>query len=271
MYKPVAIPNGFTLIELVVVMTVTAIIGAGAVTFISNPTQAYFDTAIHAELTDRADTTLRRMAREIRHALPNSIRTQTIAGNTFLEFIPVKAAGRYRSDVGTNALDDPLDFSASADTFDVLGPAVSIASGDALVIYNLGITGANAYEGSNSRTLLTNGSLNKLSFNGGPFPLASNDSRFYVVSNATSFVCDMTNNQLLMYRDYALQNNQPTSVSALNAQSTMRTLATNLTRCEIRYTPGILQRAGIVTIYLGLRQSHARVNLVHQVNVVNSP
>ncbi|MGV3582338.1 MAG: type II secretion system protein [Methylophilus sp.] len=263
--------RGFTLVELIVVITVTGILAAGAAVFIRNPTQAYFDAESYANLTDRADTALRRMAREMRNALPNSVRVSASGTDTFVEFIPVKTAGRYRAEVGVSGSDDPLDLSLSADTFDVLGTPVSISAGDKMVIYNLGIAGSDAYEGTNIRPLLTTGNLSTLSFNGGAFPLASPSGRFYVVSTAITFACDMTNHQLLMYSGYAIQNAQPSTISALNSLATPRQLAANVTTCQINYVPGALQRSGIVTIYLTLTQDLAKVNLVNQVNVVNSP
>jgi MSHA biogenesis protein MshO len=262
---------GFTIVEMVVVITVVALLAAGATTFIRNPTMAYLDTELHASLTDKADLALRRMTREVRNALPNSVRVATNGVDSFVEFIPVRTAGRYRAEVGISPADNPLDFGLAADTFDVLGQPVSIAAGDRLVIFNLGITGSDAYEGSNIRPLQTFGSLSTLSFSGGAFPQASPSSRFYVVSTATTFVCDVTNSRLLMYSGYVMQTAQPSSIASLDALATARQLANNLTSCQISYSAGVLQRSGIVTVYLGMAEGTARVNLMHQINVVNSP
>lgn len=266
-----ALQRGFTLVELVVVITVTAILAAGATLFIRNPTQAYFDMEARANLSDRADAAQRRMARDIRNALPNSVRTLVNGADSFIEFIPVKAAGRYRAAVGASVSDNPLDFSLSSDTFDVLGPPATVTAGDKLVIYNLGIAGSDAYEGSNIRTLQTTGTLSTLSFTGGTFPLESPSSRFYIVANPVTYACDMTNRALVMYSGYAIQASQPASISALNALATGRQLANNLSSCQINYIAGVLQRSGIVTIYLGFNQDSAQVRLMHQVNVINSP
>ncbi len=262
---------GFTLVEMVVVIAIVGILAAAATQLIRNPAQSFIDSENRANLTDRADTALRRMARDIRNALPNSVRTTTNGADSFIEFVPVKAAGRYRAAVGSSVSDDPLDFSLAADTFDVLGPSVTITSGDKLVIYNLGIPGSDVYEGSNSRALLTTGNLSVLSFNGGTFPQASPSSRFYIVSTPVSYVCDMTNRVLLQYSGYATQTSQPASVAALNGLATARQLAANLSSCQINYVAGVLQRTGVVTIYLGFAQDVANVKLMHQVNVVNSP
>lgn len=262
---------GFTLVEMVVVIAIVGILAAAATQLIRNPAQSFIDSENRANLTDRADTALRRMARDIRNALPNSVRTTTNGADSFIEFVPVKSAGRYRAAAGSSVSDDPLDFSLAADTFDVLGSSVTITSGDRLVIYNLGIPGSDVYEGSNSRALLTTGNLSVLSFNGGTFPQASPSSRFYTVSTPVSYVCDMTNRVLLQYRGYAMQSAQPASVATLNGLATARQLATNLSSCQINYVAGVLQRTGIVTIYLGFAQDVANVRLMHQVNVVNSP
>jgi MSHA biogenesis protein MshO len=262
--------KGFTLVEMVVVITIVGILAAGAALFIRNPTQAFIDSENRANLSDRADTALRRMARDIRNALPNSVRTTTSGLDSFIEFVPVKSAGRYRAAAGI-AGENPLDFSLTADTFDVLGPSVTVASGDKLVIYNLGIPGSDVYEGTNIRALQTTGILSQLSFNGGTFPLESPSSRFFIVSTPVSYACDMTNKVLWMYSGYPIQTTQPASVSALNGLTTARKLATGLTACQINYVPGVLQRSGVITIYLCFTQDVATVTLMHQVNVVNSP
>ncbi|OYZ03778.1 MAG: general secretion pathway protein GspH, partial [Methylophilales bacterium 16-45-7] len=169
------------------------------------------------------------------------------------------------------ASDNPLDFAASADSFDVLGAPVNVGAGQQLVIYNLGVSGADAYEGTNRRALATTGNLSSLSFSGGAFPQPSPSSRFYVVGTATTYACDMTNRRLVMYSGYAIQSTQPASISALNALTTGRQIASNVTSCQMQYVPGALQRSGIVLVYLGLTQDAARVNLMQQINVVNSP
>lgn len=268
---PTSKSKGFTLVEMVVVITIVGILAAGAALFIRNPTQAFIDSENRANLTDRADTALRRMARDIRNALPNSVRTTTNGLDSFVEFVPVKSAGRYRASAGILGTENPLDFSLSADTFDVLGPSVTVAAGDKLVIYNLGIPGSDIYEGTNIRALQTTGILSLLSFSGGTFPLESPSSRFYVVSTPVTYACDMTNKVLLMYSGYPIQTSQPGSVSALNGLATARKLANGLTACQINYVPGVLQRSGVITIYLGFTQDAATVSLMHQVNVVNSP
>src|SRR5437588_10694356 len=69
-----AAQHGVTLIELIIVIAITAVIAGGVAVFISRPFESYVDSARRAELIDIADTPLRRMTRDPRTALPNSIR-----------------------------------------------------------------------------------------------------------------------------------------------------------------------------------------------------
>src|SRR6185503_18991127 len=66
--------GGVTLIEMIMVIMITGILAAVSVVFLRGPVEGYVDVARRAELTDIADTALRRITRDLRTALPNSIR-----------------------------------------------------------------------------------------------------------------------------------------------------------------------------------------------------
>jgi MSHA biogenesis protein MshO len=157
--------RGFTLVEAIVVMVITGILAGIMVLFIRRPVQNYTDAAARAELSDAADLALRRMARELRTALPNSVRLTGSPGNVWwLEFIPTTGGGQYLT-VENNpdpVKGTPLSFtSTNAQTFNVIGsmPAITISPGGAanfdldnfIVVYNLGsgFTDADAYDRSN--------------------------------------------------------------------------------------------------------------------------
>ena len=79
--------QGFTLVELVVGMAVSVVVVAFVALFISSPVQGFADQSRRAKLVDAADTALRRMSRDVRRALPNSIRTTTNGNVVALELL----------------------------------------------------------------------------------------------------------------------------------------------------------------------------------------
>src|SRR2546428_12571381 len=85
--------RGVTLIEMVIAMVITAIIVAMSI-FFANPLQQAVDVTTRAELADIADNALQRIGRDVRLALPNSVR----ANPTIIEFIPLRTGGRYRAE-----------------------------------------------------------------------------------------------------------------------------------------------------------------------------
>lgn len=267
---------GFTLVEAIMVIVITGIIAGMVAVFIKPPIDAYFDTARRAELTDIADTATRRIARDLQGALPNSVRVD--ATGQFLEFIPILDAGRYRAEAGVAVADDPLDFTLADTSFDVLGPPVAVAAGASLVVYNLGIPGASAYEMPLSNRRLATAGGATVAFTavaGTPLPLPSPGSRFQIVGTPVSYVC--TAGSLLRYAGYGFPS--PSTVTATTAfgAAVPAVLATNVNNavagsgCNFTYGAGPLQRSGLVSIFLTLAQGGETVTLQHQVNVDNTP
>lgn len=267
--------SGFTLAEAVIVIVITGIIAASISVFMVGPVKGYFDTARRAEMTDIADTALRRMARDLQNALPNSVR---VSGGSFLEFVPIKAAGRYRAEKGTSAADDPLDFSTTDSSFDVLGPAVNVSSGDLVVIYNMGQTGASVYDltsmPANYHATNAAGSVSKITF-AAPlqFPYQSPGNRFQSVDTAVTYACDLANGSLWRYSSYSIQAAQPAGIITLDSlDPVIKTLmASHVSACAMTYASGVQERNGLVTIRLAITEQGETVDLLHQVNVVNTP
>jgi MSHA biogenesis protein MshO len=253
--RPGATMRGFTLVELVIVITVTAIIGGISSTFIRHSVMAYVNSEAYYQLADRADVALRRMSRDVRNALPNSVWVS--AAGDFVQFVPIRAGGRYKLD----------DFGKPDNKFGVLSEPVPVVAGDQLVIYNLGIQGADVYSGDNIRTIISTpgANLTEVQFTGAVFPLPSPASRFYIVNGSVFYVCDLANRRLLMYSNAAISH--PANFNGLTA----RVVADDVTGCSFTYTEGVMQHSSVVTAQLELSKNGGVVRLVNLINVVNSP
>jgi MSHA biogenesis protein MshO len=298
--------RGFTLVELIAVMSITAIVAAMVAVFIRLPMQAYQDIQRRADISDAADTVFSQIKRDLQTALPNSIRVTTAAGITYLEFLPVRTSGRYRADVpvpavpssantcpdtdgNTVANENVFQFGVSDTCMTTIGALPNfgsiVANSDYLVVYNLGIgfTNANVYESGaatgGNKSLITAtaagvGGENVVRFTAHTFNLDSPGRRFQIVSGPVTYVCDPTPGAptfgtVRRITGYAIAAAQPTPPVGASAQ-----LAQNITACTITYNQNVInQRAGIVAIALTFADSAGgtAVNLFQQVQVSNVP
>lgn len=256
---------GFSLVELIVVMMITAIVAAMVAVFLRAPLESYVAQDRRARLADAADTALRRMGRDVRLALPNSVRVAEAGGVFYLEFLATRTGGRYRAEGGG----DILDFSTTDNGFDILGPALDMRAGDRIAVYNLGIPGADAWAGETLADYTgAAGSVSTIAITAKLFPLASPGNRFQVVDGPVSYVCDPTAGTLTRYWGYAITAAQPTSFAAA-APSAL--LADGVSACRITYEPGVTERGGLVSVALTLTRDNEHARLYAATQVVNQP
>jgi len=284
---------GFTLVEAIVVMAIIGIISGMVALFIRAPILGYRDAVDRAELTDQADLALRRMARDIRLALPNSVRVS--ADGSAIEFLQTRSGGRYlAAEDGVSGL-PVLDFEdATKRSFTVFAPPASfsqvVPNSDWLVVYNLG-TGfapADAYQGGNIAKITAvaadpnNATLKPIAtvtLASNPFAaqspsMPSPTSSFQVVSGAVSFYCQAQGdgtNTLWRAWNYGINAQQ-----AVPSGGERAVMASRLASCNnlFSYGSAATQRSSLVLLALTLNGRYPDsqpVRLVHQVHVDNTP
>ena len=258
------------------VIVILGVVGAMVAVFMKSPVDAYFATARRVALADAADLTVRRIARDLRTALPNSVGPSASAGQC-IEFIPTKAGGRYLADDSGNA----FKANTSITGFNVLGPVGSapssqlVAVGDYVAVYNLGITGADAYAQNNvakitSRSFSLAPTITNLQIVATTFPLASGSKRVHVIPSnelSAAYVCDLTAGTLTRRSSASFQH----ICGNAGATTSNAVLAKNVSACSFDYSGVDLQRNGLVNIRLALTDSSETVSLVHEVHVSNTP
>ena len=277
--------QGFTLIELVIVMVVVGILGGIVAVFIQHPLQAYLAATRRAALVDAADTALARIVRDVHSALPNSLRVVSASGTVgacsgaeacYLEYLPIQGGGRYRAEQTGTGTGDVLDFTLADTSFDVLGPAVTAVAGQSVVVYNLGLAGADVWAGQNSSlvdvphsTACTgSGSACTLAIGGFRFPFDSPNKRFFLVAAPVTYACNPAAGELRRVTGYPLQPAQP-STSFPGAISNL--LADHVLSCTFTYAPGVTQNLGQLTVRLQLGQDGETVTLYREAAVNNDP
>ena len=134
--------QGFTLVELVTVIVLLGILSVSVGGFIKLSSQIYVDVTNRDELIASARFSVERINREIRSALPNSVRTISNTGNTVqcLEYIPTLTSTVY--------LNIPVSPEPAGDKIDLVHNSV-IDTNARVAVYPL--TANELYDGTSNR------------------------------------------------------------------------------------------------------------------------
>ncbi len=281
------VARGFTLIELVITITVGSIVVAFMALFIVMPMNAYSTQTQQAALVDAADSALRFMARDLRSALPNSVRVSSGGTVTALELLATADGARYQDGgpVSNPAL--VLDFTAADGAFATTVPFTQLtlpwsSSSYYLSIYNVGVPGANAYQMPNvitpagtTITISAGATANQNLVTLNPafqFAFGSPGKRVYLVSGPVSYLCDTAAATLTRYSGYTIAGTQPASAAALSAAgATAALVAAHVASCQFTLTTGTAERNALATLTLQISQNGQSVQLLNEVQVVNTP
>ena len=280
---------GFTLIELVITMMITVIVASFGAFMISGPVSGFTDLARRAELVDSAESSLRRIGRDVRRALPNSVRITTNGSITALELLNVVEGVRYRAGPPPGDANARLIFNTADGAFNSIGLFNAItkpfsSTTHYLSVYNVGVAGANAYELSNVITppgtqididaAAEAGEDNVQLDPWFQFAYPSPRQRIYLIDTPVSFLCDTATEKLTRYAGYAIATNQADRDSAaelLAAGGVATLMSDNLTACTFTFTPGTAQRDGLVTMSLTVGPPGENIVLLQQVHIDNVP
>lgn len=249
--------KGFTLVEMIAVIVILSIVAISSIAFIRFGVQNYTDSTRRYELSQQGRFAIERISREVRTALPNSVRRgeATVAGVKYdcLEFMPIAAAGSYLGAVSEAAIPDfeAVDFPFPSGA--VSGYAVAIYPHDPSDIYAsstyisaIDLVSAAA---SNKRTV-------SLAVNT-QFAEESPQKRFFIVSDRVSF-CAL-DGRIVRYSGYSTasvaQPIPPSGTASLVAENIRLVDRSGAAIRVFDVTSGTLYRAGIVHIDLQFQDS----------------
>lgn len=281
--------HAFTLVELLITIVLTTIVISFMTVVISGPVQSYTDTSRRAVLVDVAENSLRRIARDVRRALPNSIRITTSGSVVALELLSTVDGVRYRDRPPPGNPSKRLRFTAADDAFNSVGTFTGItrpfsSTTHYLSIYNVGVPGANAYELAN--VITPPGTQIDIDSDTTPdednvqlapafkFEFESPGKRVFLVDGPITYLCDGIAGTLTRYSGYAITSNQSdrdSDVELVAAGAASTLVANRVGACSMAYTPGTAERAGLVSLGLDIAESGETVSLLHQIHVDNVP
>ncbi|AZQ85764.1 type II secretion system protein [Colwellia sp. Arc7-635] len=270
MTMPAARQKGFTLIELVTVIVILGIVATSVTSFIRFGTQSYTDASDRDALVSTARFTLERLNREVRDALPNSIRT--IGNNDqCLEFTPIDKSVIY--------LDIPVAPEAARNSIEVLMLEDALSS----TTQNIAIYALNSSDIYSKRPGVietfssVDNSFNKqvpsiINFtNGVIFNTESPTQRLFFIDQAVSYCIE--NGQLKRYQGYSDYGvtGKPNDSGVLMAEFIENFSPTTATVVPFKTLPATLQRNAIALIRLKFVRNSEEIIFSHEIQVPNVP
>lgn len=257
--------QGFTLIELVVVIVLLGTLSIGTVQFINDSSVGFANTVERSELASEAQSTVARLTRELRGALPGSIRV-TNTGHC-VEFIPALAASLHIAlPTSTAATSFRLAAISPIPTATTLRAAV-FPAGD---LYNLSsnspISSPVALSAPDANNQITASLASPHQF-----PSPSPTRRLFLVDSPVSFCTDQRN--LWRYQNYGFFASQPTPPTLPSIVPSRGLLAEDIANADTYFAvnEAALNRNAIVTVKLALERNSTTLVMEQLIQVRNAP
>ncbi|MGB1091867.1 MAG: prepilin-type N-terminal cleavage/methylation domain-containing protein [Oceanobacter sp.] len=204
--------GGFTLIELVMVILIVGIIGVISTRIVSQSVLGWIDTSEREGLASPGNAAAEQLVREIRRALPNSVRLFSTGSYTCLELVPVISGSQY--------LNAPVLLAGTTlDAFEF--PVVAAGEQGYVAIYPHSEDAVYIAGDAVSDSLATLGAISNhqqaLTFAASEvFPAHSPQRHVYLVGEPLSF-CGNGAGQLWRYSDYGFHADSSAQFNTGNA------------------------------------------------------
>lgn len=243
--------KGFTLVEMILVIVLMGIVSGIGLQLITPVFQGYVNTKNTDQMFGEAKFAVERISRELRQAIPNSIRLTPSNGLQFCQF---DYSGYYVDDTG----DDTIIRVDNNTSFGILavGNQISIYNTTESELYGGGrVYSINGKNGTDSTIQLDK------SVEDSPY------SRYYQLSTPVTYYLQGTT--ILRSFGYSLGDVARGTNAATNVNNNI--LVQDVTTLTIQYNAGTLERNATVDIDIVLQKGDTEVSYGQRVQIRNRP
>lgn len=273
--------QGFTLIELIIVIVLLGIIGTFSFSYLGLGAKIFTDSVGRDQLLNQSRFAVERLSRELRNSLPRSVRVVNGSNYSCIEFVPIIASSSYVQ------LPRPGPFANNA----FIGVTPLLEPGQTIInqyLYVYATNHALIYNGATPRrkqitgtTAHTSPGLTEFTLAGtSTFPTGSLARRFFITEQPVSWCVSRTpsaSGTLTRFKGYGFHNTQRTfsQLSSASAEVMAQQLYNDFSSNQVPFyvLPATLQRNSLVQIdfRFGRASDTEPLRIQHEVFVPNVP
>jgi len=250
--SPIKKSSGFTLIELITVIVILGVLATAISTFIKFGTQIYTQTTDRDQLVLSARFAIERLNREVRNALPNSVRL-TSTGQC-LEFTPIKASTIY--------IDIPVAPESARNTISVIPFSEAFDNNWQAIVYPL--SPSDVYDNSNKQYAVVS-MVN---------PSDPSEPSIITLENNVHFAQDSPTQRIYFINEsvkYCLQSNTLLRSDSLTPDVFLMAQDIYNTDPPFEIEQATLQRNAMVQIHIQFEKNNEQVSFNNEIQVLNVP
>lgn len=271
------IMKGFTLVELILVILVLGVVSTSITSFIIFGVEIYQDVSGRDKQLSDSRFVIERITREVREALPNSVRVTN--NGTCLEFIPILASSSYIDiPVLPDNASNTVTLVSSDETFGQdntklvvypLNTSEVYVDGDSTIGKLFDISSYNFIDVSATTSSAAYQKLELTLNNSVLFDDDSPTERYFIIKDSVAYCQDATNNNILRYQGHNFTATQATPSAFLTDGVLMAERQSN--DFPFSTLSSTLLRNSIVVVDFTFTYDDENLRQINEVHVANVP